>query len=483
MSFWKRSHQAPRAEPVGLPETPGATRIPVVVTGVGPISAIGCGRNAFWKSLIAGQHGFGPITLCDATASPSKIAAEVKDFRLERYVVGGEIMARHTPRPAQMALAAGVLALHDAELELDACDPDRLGVFVGTSIGNLGETLGLATRIHQGRSIPPHAAFHAFNHSSACIVSSFFNIRGPMHTATSGCNSGLDALGQALRMLQTGVVDAMLVIGTDCEVVPEVLAALNASGSLVTRYNDSPGEASRPFDRLRNGNVIGEGAAALLLESEPHARRRQARLYARLAGYQICSAGHNRQYSHDAPEIDLRPCVRALRGAVRDAGWSRDQVEVLSANGSSSVLYDRLEGLAIAEAFGADLSRLRIHSTKSMLGQHGAGSSALQAAAACLTLRRGIVPPTINHVEPDPACGPLPIVTRAETRVVSRVLVHSIGLGGFYYSAAAFEAPEAGFEVFTTGGGQVQWSEQRHPKFQPAEEFRRPLEPWSPQAD
>lgn len=453
----------------------------VVVTGLGPVSAIGSGRDQFWTALVNGQHGFGPITLCDTSRSPSKIGAEVKNFSLGRYITHGEVMARRTPRAVQLALAAGVLALHDAEVDLDACDPDRLGVFVGTSIGNLDTVMAIKERQAAGGEVPPHTAFHCFNHSAACVLSSFFNIRGPVHTTTSGCNSGVDAIGQASRLIQAGAVDAVLVVGTDCELVPEVLAALNASGSLTTRYNDEPARASRPFDRGRDGNVIGEGAAGLLLESEVHARKRQARVYARVAGYRVASAGQNRQYSHDKAEIDLRPSVRAMRGAMAEAGWDPSRVDLVNANGSSSVQYDRIEGLALAETFGPALPAVRIHSQKSMLGQHGAGSSALQAVAACLAIRRGAAPPTINHEHPDPECGPLRVVTMAEPMTVERVLVHAIGLGGFYYSAAAFEAVPEGRS--RTGYQKVKWSDDHNPKFAPAEEYTRPLTPWQPRQD
>src|SRR5829696_6285465 len=313
-------------------------RTHVVVTGLGPVTAIGSGRDAFWSALAEGRHGFGPITLCDASGSPSKVAAEVKDFRLHDYVARGEAMARVTPRAVQLALAASVLALHDAALDIDDCDPDRLGVFVGTGVGNIDLAMSLRREVADATAVPPHAAFHCFHHAAACVLSSFFNIRGPMHTTTSGCNSGLDAVGQAARLIQAGAADAMLVVGTDCEVVPEVLAALNASGSLATRFNDDPARASRPFDRARDGNVVGEGAAALLLESAAHARARGARAYARVAGYRVASAGQHRQYSHDRPELDQRPSVRALRGAVAEAGWEPHAVDVVNANGSSSVL-------------------------------------------------------------------------------------------------------------------------------------------------
>jgi 3-oxoacyl-[acyl-carrier-protein] synthase II len=419
---------------------------------------------------------------CDASESPSKVAAEVKDFNLEKYVEAGHIMARRTPCPVQLALAASVLALHDAELDLDACDPDRLGINVGTSIGNIGDLLGMNQEYQATRkNPPPHTAFYIFNHSAACFLSSFFNIRGPVHTTTSGCNSGLDALGQATRMIQAGAVDGMLIVGTDCELVPEVLVAMNASNSLATRYNEDPARASRPFDKGRDGNVIGEGAGAMFLESEDHANARGARIYARVDGYQICSAGQNRQYSHDDPETDLQPCVRSLRGAMKEANWSPDKVDVMNANGSSSVIYDRIEGNALASAFGDALAKVRVHSTKSMLGQHGAGSSALQAIAACLTLRRGTVPPSINCPDPDPECGPLRIVTEAEQAWPSRVLVHSIGLGGFYYSAAAFSTAFDSGQA--TGAIQVRWSDDKHPRFQPKSEYSKPLTPWMPRRD
>ncbi|MCA9727518.1 MAG: beta-ketoacyl-[acyl-carrier-protein] synthase family protein [Candidatus Eisenbacteria bacterium] len=454
--------------------------IEAVVTGVGPVSAIGSGRNDYWTALLEGRSGFGPITLCDVSTSPSKIGAEVRDFRLRDYVANGELLERRTPRPVQLALASAVLALHDAEIDLDACDPDRMGVQVGTSIGNLGDLLTLNRKLTETGAVPAHTAFHAFHHSAACVVSSFFNIRGPIHTTSSGCNSGIDGLGQSVRMIQAGAVDAMLVIGTDCELVPEVLAALNASGSLTTRYNDDPTRASRPFDRDRDGNVIGEGAAAVLLEAAPHAQRRRARAYAKVAGYRIASAGQNRQYSHDRPELDLRPAVRAMKGAIDEAGWRA--VDVVNANGSSSVIYDRAEALALAEVLGPKLEKTPVHSIKSMLGQHGAGSSMLQVVTSCLTLRRGTIPPTTNHENPDPACGPIRVLTEPLPSWPTRALVHSIGLGGFYYSAAALEAVEDE-AAMQTGMVQVRWSEQHHPRFQPAEEFQRPLVPWNPRRD
>jgi 3-oxoacyl-(acyl-carrier-protein) synthase len=281
----------------------------------------------------------------------------------------------------------------------------------------------------------------------------------------------------ACRAIQTGTVDAVLVVGTDCEVDAAVMAALNASSSLSVRYNDDPARASRPFDTDRDGNVIGEGAGAVLLEAESRAEAREARVYARIAGYQVCSAGRNRQYSHDNPELDIRPCTRALRGALDEAGWAPDEVDVINANGSSSVLYDRLEAAAIRDVFSSCLEGIRVHSIKSMLGQHGAGSSALQVITSALGIRRCAVPPTINHERIDPECAGLNIVTETQDFAPDKVLVHAIGLGGFYYSWMALENVDDGR---SSGMGQVVWSRGGHPRFRPQETFREPLEPWSP---
>ena len=416
--------------------------IPAVITGVGPVTAIGCGQAAYWDALIAGKSGVGPITACDVSRSPSRIGAEIRGFRLADFVARGTELARMSTRPVQLALAAASLAIGDASMDLAAADTDRMGVFVGTSVASLGDAFRARDEwlASPGR-LAPDKAFHLFNHSAACSISAVFDLRGPSHTLSEGCNSGLDALAFAARSIQSGRMDAALVVGTDCELVPEILAALNASRSLSTRYNDAPELASRPFDRDRDGTVVGEGAAALWLESEALALRRRARVYARFAGYANCSAGRQRRYNPVAPEMDTRPCVRAFQEAMREAGWTSDDVDLVNANGSSSVFYDRLEAGALAEAFGPRFPELRVHSIKSMLGQHGAGSSALQAVAACLSLHRQAAPPTINCDCPDPGCGPIRISTRPEPCALHRVLIHSIGLGGFYYSCGALESP------------------------------------------
>jgi len=182
--------------------------------------------------------------------------------------------------------------------------------------------------------------------------------------------------------------------------------------------------------------VLGEGAAAVILESAEHAERRGARVYARVSGYAVRGAGRDRAYSHDDPDLDLDPALRCLRSVVAQAGWQPAEVDVVNANGSSSVLYDRLEGRALCALFGDAVAHKPVHSIKGALGQHGAGSSALQIVASCLGLHHGVVPPTVNHAALDPACGPLRIVVAPTPLPAKRALVHAIGFGGFYYSAA-----------------------------------------------
>lgn len=393
------------------------------------------------------------------------------------FVENGRLIERWAPRPVQLALAAAVLALHDAELNHRAVDPDRFALIVGTGVGNLGHTVEQSARWRAGGGVSPAAAFTNIHHSAACVLSSFLDVKGVTTTLSTGCNSGIDGLGQALRLIQAGAADAVLLVGVDCEVVPEILAGLNASGSLSTKFNTSPASASRPFDLQRDGNVVGEGAGALLIESESAALNRNARIYARVAGYHMAAAGGGRRYSHDKPDVDPEPAVRALRGALRDANWQSDQVDLVNANGSSSVLYDALEAQAIAEVMPG--AKVPVHSIKSMLGQHGAGSSAFQCTAACLAIRRSIAPPTINHESLDPACAGIRVLTRPLAAEFERVLVHSIGLGGFYYSAAAFELGEWDDEQNVTGMGHVAWSEEHHPKHLPAPEYQKPIEPWS----
>jgi 3-oxoacyl-[acyl-carrier-protein] synthase II len=256
-----------------------------------------------------------------------------------------------------------------------------------------------------------------------------------MATLTSGCNSGLDALGLALDWIRLGRADVALVGGVEAELTPSFLAMMSAARALATRFNDRPSAASRPFDTARDGNVPGEGAAFLVLESPAHAARRRARARARLCGSACRAVGAREPYDPFRPLFDPAPMVRTLRAALADAAVAPAQLSAVSANGSSSVFYDVVEAAAIVELLGERAREVPVHSIKSTLGQTGAVTPALQAIAAALSLEHGVLPPTMNVDELDPRCR-LAIVRGEPRRApLELVLANAIGFGGFYYGA------------------------------------------------
>lgn len=410
----------------------------VAVTGLGVVSALGLSTPAFWDALVEGRCAIGPVTRCDVSRFSSRIGAEVIDFDIGHFLRRGRAATRSWSRPARFALAAGLQALADAGYDLSA-DNERIGVYVGTSIGALAEVFEMHAHFRDRGTCRPAFGFQTFHQSIGCLVSAALDCRGPLHTTSSGCNSGLDALGQAARLIAHGDADAMLVIGTDCELVPEVFAALGSAGALATRYNDDPLRASRPFDVDRDGNVLGEGAGCLLLEAADVARMRGARIYAQVAGFASRASGRAREYRHDAPDLDPATAVRTLGAALADAGWTPPDVDLVNANGSSSKRYDVLEADAVLATFGSRATPVPVYSAKGALGQHGAGSAAFQAITATLSAFTGVVPPTLNCHCLDPRCGNLRVVTSAQQLQPSRVLTHAIGFGGFYHSALAIE--------------------------------------------
>ncbi len=428
-----------------IPPSPDPTRTmpaDAVVTGVGPVSAIGSGRADFWKSLRKGRHGFGPITRCSTEGSSSTIGAEVGDFDLADYLPRGRALARRLPRCVQLAMGATALATQDARLD---CAPDRIGLVVATSLGSLQETLEAyesrsLTSSSQPSEVDPAKAFYLFNHSAACVISAEFDFRGPMLTISTGCNSTLDAIGVASMLLQSDQADAVIVVGTDSELFPAILAALNSAGALSTSYNDQPERASRPFDQARDGNVIGEGAGALVVERQSPATDRGAPILARLAAQVTRATGRGRSYRAHKPNASAEPLLATMEETLRRARWAPRDVDVVNANGSSSVIYDAVEATALSRVFRDRGCTPAVHSVKSMLGQHGAGSSALQLISACLSLKHQVVPATLNLDDPDPTCSGLDLVRNPRDLRASNTLVQAIGFGGFYHSAAALSA-------------------------------------------
>lgn len=407
----------------------------IAVTGLGPTSALGCDVDSFWSSIVAGRVGIGQMTGPAASASASRVAAQVDDADLERHLPRRIRRARHLPRATRLALAAAAAAWEDADLDHD---PHRIGVVVGTSVGPLGEILDQKERVLEGQT-PPGGSFPFFHfaHSTACVIASEWDLQGPLLTVSTGCNSTFDAVGVARHWLECGQADAVLVVGTDSELFPDFVAAMDRAGALSRRWNHDPAQSSRPFDARRDGNVLGEGAGALVLERAVDASARRRSTYALVRGQTTVASGR-RRYSATAPDASSRPALLGLNRLLEGVGWRPTEIDAVHANGSSSKVYDALEARVLRCLFEAESPA--IHSVKSMLGQHGAGSSALQWIASCCAIRHGTLPPTVNLEEPDASCDGLDLVTAARPSAPSRVLIHAIGFGGFYYSSAALRA-------------------------------------------
>jgi 3-oxoacyl-(acyl-carrier-protein) synthase len=393
----------------------------VVVTGLGPVSAIGSGVDPFWRRLAAGESGVRTLTRVPPAGLVCRVAAEVDDPAPDP---GG------APRAVQLARAAARLARQDARLE---CSPERLGVAFGTGLGNLDllETILKADQPPSTRKV-----FQIFAHAAACDVAEEAGAEGPIETLSSGCNSGLDALGLGLDWLRLGRADVVLAGGADAELSPAFLEAMGQARVLARRFNDCPARASRPFDENRDGEVPGEGAGFVVLEREAHARARGARIYARLEGFAHRATGVRRQTDAFNAVPDGAPLVRTARAALADADCSAGDVSALEAHASGSVLGDVMEAQAMRELLGPDVP---VSSIKGALGQTGAATPALQAIAAALAIHRGILPPTANADRVDPRC-PVQVVRAAQAMRLHHVLVNVIGLAGRYCAAAVFGA-------------------------------------------
>jgi len=397
----------------------------VVVTGLGAITAIGNDVPTFWRNLTAGVSGAGPITAFDASEFPVRIACEVKDFDPLAYM--DRKLARRTARPGQFALAVARQAVADAGLDFEAEETSRVGIVLNTGGGGMGEIAGGSHRFFEKgpRSLSPFLVPTVMPNSISCLVSIELGVRGPVITSTAACASGNMALWEAHRLLKTGDADVIIAGGVEAIITPLPFAALGRMGAL-SRRNDDPQRASRPFDAERDGFVFGEGAAALVLETEDHALARGAHIYAELLGG--CATGD--AYHITAPEPSGDGAARAMRGALRDAGLAPGEVDVIFAHGTSTPLNDAVETKAIKAAFGKHAYRLAVSATKSMVGHALGAAGAISAVAAVLCLRDGIIPPTINYQVPDPVCDLDYVPNVARQQPVQVALVNGFGFGG-----------------------------------------------------
>ncbi len=397
----------------------------VVITGLGIISPVGTGLDKFWSSLTAGVSGIGPVTRFDPAHFSTKIAGEVKDFEPARYIDKKE--ARRMDRFTQFAVAATEMAVEDASLNFDHEDRDRIGVILGSGVGGI-ETMEEQARVlaekGPGRISPIFVPMMIAN-MGAGQVAIRYCLRGPNTTAVSACASSSNAIGDAFKMLQYGRADVMITGGAEAAITPLAMAGFIQMKAMSSR-NEEPEKASRPFDLDRDGFVIGEGAAILILETLEHAQKRGARIYAEVVGYgSTCDA-----YHMTAPDPEGNGAANSMKEALGDAGIEPSEVDYINAHATSTPLGDKAETLAIKQVFGAHAAKVAISSTKSMTGHLLGASGGLEAMVSILAIVNGVIPPTINYEQPDPDCDLDIVPNIARKAKVDVALSNSFGFGG-----------------------------------------------------
>ena len=397
----------------------------VVVTGLGVVSPIGIGHSDFWEALLAGQSGVAKITRFDATDFATQIAAEVKNFDPADYMDKKE--AKRTDRFAQFAVAAAGLALKDADITVSADNAADIGVYVSSGIGGLEtmEAQWTVLREKGPQKVSPFFIPMMIGNMGAGQVALTFGLKGPTSNIVTACASGAQAVGDAFRVIERGDCEVMLAGGSEGSITPLSVAGFNAARALSTS-NDNPTKASRPFDKERDGFVMGEGAGVLVLESLDHALARGARIYAEISGY----AATNDAYHITSPDPEATGTTRCMRLALRDAGVSPSDIDYVNAHGTSTDLNDRLETMALKAVFGEHAKNLAISSTKSMIGHLLGAAGAVELIATVKSIYEGVVHPTINLEHPDPDCDLDYVAEGPRQMPIRAALKNSFGFGG-----------------------------------------------------
>ncbi len=397
----------------------------VVVTGMGAVTSIGTGLDEFWQGLVSGKNGISRLTHFDASGFPSTMASEVRDFDPGRWL--DRKAAARMDRFSQFAVAAADLAMADAGLQRHSYSEERAGVIIGSGIGG-SDTIeqGNAKLAQKGpRALDPFFVTKVLVNMAACLVSIRHGLKGPLSAPCMACSTGAVAIGDALRIIQRGDADIMLAGGTEASITPLSYGGFCANHSM-SRRNECPEKASRPFDKDRDGFVMGEGAGIVVLENMERARARGVRIHAELAGY-----GNAAEAFHfTAPEPGGQGMARVMRLALRDAGLKPGEIGYLNAHGTSTALNDKIETAAIIETFGDHSRVLKVNSIKSMIGHLLAAAGAVEFISTVMSVSTGIIPPTINYETPDPEC-PLDYTTRgAESIELRAAISNSFGFGG-----------------------------------------------------
>lgn len=397
----------------------------VVITGIGVISPVGSTTETFWESLKAGKSGVSPIDHFDASLFDCKISGRVRDYDPLEFFSTKE--ARNLARFVQFASVASKKAIQNANIDLKNCDLDRVGVLIGSGIGSIGTV----EREHQkylekGPSrISPHFIPKIIINEAAGQVSIDTGARGPATCVVTACATATNAIGDAMRFIQYGDTDVMIAGGTESATTEMGIGGFCALKAL-TKRNDDPEGASRPFDKTRDGFIMAEGAGIVILESLEHAKKRGATILAELAGYGRTSDA----YHITAPESSGEGAMRAMANAIKDAGLKPENISYINAHGTSTYLNDKVETLAVKKVFGEYASKIPMSSTKSMTGHLLGAAGGVELAASVFAILEDIIPPTINYQTPDPECDLDYVPNEARAHKVEAAMSNSLGFGG-----------------------------------------------------
>jgi len=397
----------------------------VVITGMGLVTPVGIGVEETWSAICAGKSGVSEITQFDASAYQTQIAAEVKGFNAEDFMAKKE--AKRNELFISYAMAATRMAMEDSGLKIDSSNANRVGVVTGCGLGGLGimedTILNVATK--GPRRVSPFFIPMMIGNMAPGMISIHFGAKGPNLSLATACAAGAHAVGDSFQMLRNGRVDAMITGGTEAVVSPTAVAGFNAMKALSTR-NDEPQKASRPFDRDRDGFVIGEGSGILILEALDFALERGAPIYAEMAGYGLTGDG----YHMTSPCPDGDGAVRCMQAALDDAGLAADQVDYINAHGTSTELNDLYESRAVKTVFKDHAHKLAISSTKSMTGHLLGGAGGIETVFSALSVYNDIIPPTINYENPAEECDLDYVPNVARKTTVNVAMTNSFGFGG-----------------------------------------------------
>ncbi len=410
----------------------------VVVTGLGVLSAVGNNIESFWENLTAGRSGIRRVTRFDPTDYSSKVAAEVDNFDPAQYMDPKEV--KRSDRYTHYAMAASKMALGDAQLDVTKVEQSRMGVIIGSGIGGLETVQEQSWRLKDlgPRKVSPFMIPSLIANIASGVVAIEIGAKGPNFAVVSACASASHAIGEAMHIIRRGDADIMLAGGTEAAIIQVGFGGFCAMRAMSTHFNDTPERASRPFDALRDGFVMGDGAGILILESYEHAKARGATIYAELAGYGAsCDAFHI-----TSPDTSGEGLASCLNNALRWADLKPEDVDYINAHGTSTPYNDKFETLAVKKVFGDHAHKLMMSSTKSMTGHLLGAAGAVEAAVCVKAIQTGVVPPTINLENPDPDCDLdyVPNVKReAEVKVA---LSNNLGFGG-HNATVAFRKLEA----------------------------------------